>query len=166
MLQGIFNGRIILELPFTQEEAVFSIQKEGVFALWISGKLLTRTPIGYFEPKIVQAEVGTALDLFASVLSPRINGWKTGRMEWKRFTAAQGNYRLELMISREQSVMGRLSTMVWSDLPPDVTHCTLQVRESQATYLGLVAILLIVLAAGGIIGGLVLGLLAGQLFVV
>jgi len=85
-------------------------------------------------------------------------------MELFRFTAPAGKYTLKLIPGSSISTVENSIVNLLTAKMVDYDKYFIQVRKSQPTFLVFIAIALIVLAGLCIIGGLVLGLLADQIF--
>jgi hypothetical protein len=160
-----FFGNIIIEIPFTQKSAEFILPASGNYSIWHRGQFFRKAPLDEFIPEIVNQATGSEIKLSSLLLRPNQNNGKNARMELFRFSAPAGKYTLKLIPG--SSISGVENSII--NLVPakmvDYNKYFIQVRESQPTFLVIVAIVLIALAGFCIIGGLVLGLLADQIFI-
>ena len=159
-----FNGAILLDLPFTQKSGVFSISEAGHFSVWHKGTLRRKAPLGKFRPRVYNQITQGEIQLNHSLMSPRVNGFSTGRMELFTFYAMAGNYILDLAEGSSVSGLQQLIGNIIPVKPIDLSQYFIQVRASQSQLLTLLAIPLILLGAAGIACGLVFGILADKFF--
>ena len=163
LLRKSFNGTVLLESAFDKPTACFSVTKSGVHSVWMKGPLFRRTPINKLHPQIFNEATKEEISLNTSLLSPRSNGFSTGRMELYTFSAEAGSYRLEIT---EGSGISGVQQWLASAFPArnvDLKKYFIQIRESQSPLYTLLAIPVILAGGFGIIGGFVLGLLANQI---
>ncbi len=163
LLRKSFNGALLLEIPFSPLKTQLYISKAGTFSIWQKGKLLTRTPVDRLRPYIYSALTKKELKLNHSLLSPRTNDFTTGRMELFTFYAPFGNCIIEL---KEGTSLVGLHNLISKIIPSksiDMTKFCIQVRKSQPQVYLFLAIPMVILGMGGIIGGFVLGILADQI---
>jgi len=164
LVKKTFNGEIILEIPFSQKISTFEITKPGVYSIWHKGKIFRKAPLDKFKPLIRNAVTKEEIVLIPSFFRPNSNNGRTGRMELFRFSAPAGKFKLELtegssVTSLEQAISGLFPLK-----QVDVDHYFIQVRESQPLLFVILGIVMLVLSGLCIIGGLVIGILAGQIF--
>jgi hypothetical protein len=160
MLKGVFNGKVIAEIPFTQKEVVFDINRAGVYAIWQKGQLFRRTPVDKFQLKINKLPGGEEISLPRSFFSPFLNGMDTGRMEMNRFSVESGSYRLTIVEGTNVSLFEKIASSIIPAKPVDYKQYFIQVRESRPVYYMLAAIPLFTLSGFCMIGGLVAGFMA------
>ncbi len=163
LVQKSLGGTVLLEIPYLQKTGQFTVLKAGYFSIWQKGSLRKRTPINQFKPYIFNEQTNELLKLSFSLMRPQVKGFSVGRMAICSFFALPGNYRLEL---REGSSVSKLEGLLANVVPVgkiDLAKYFVQVRASQFFLFTFLAVILIVLGAFGIIGGLVLGLLADQM---
>lgn len=164
LVKKTFYGNIILEIPYSQKSAEFILPDQGHYSIWHRGQFFRKAPLDEFKPEVINRSTGLKIDLSSFLLRPNQNNGKNARMELYRFSAPAGKYRLELTagssVSKvEQRIIGLIpARMVEYD------KYFIQVRESQPVFIVLLGLVLIVLAGLTIIGGLVLGILADQIF--
>lgn len=161
-LRKSFNGKVLIEIPFGQKCTVFEIQDQGVYAIWQKGPYLRELPSTRFRPVIYSETDGKRITLTPSVLRPNTTGGKTIKMELFRFSALPGKYRIELAEGSSVSKTERLLTSLIPLSRADSGQYWIQIRESQPLAKVLLGILLLVFSGIIIIGGFVLGILAGQ----
>jgi hypothetical protein len=165
LVKKTFYGKIILEIAFTQKKAGFELKKEGNYSIWHKGQQWRKAPLDEFKPEITRESTGSKIVLSTLLLRPNQNNGKNARMELFRFKAPAGRYMLEL---KPGSSISAPEDVLISQLPArliDPDKYFIQVRESQPAFMVLVSITAVVLASIFIIGGLVLGLLADQIFI-
>jgi hypothetical protein len=161
-LRKSFFGKILVEIPFTQREAEIDIVDSGDYGIWQKGKLLKRTLFNRFDLQLVNAATGHAISLHSLFFAPHVNGFDTGRIEWKRFNAPIGRYHLHLIEHSSHTVSRGILSAFMSDRPVDYSQYWLQVRESQPAYFMIIAIPMIILSVACIFGGLVLAINAKE----
>ena len=160
-----FYGDLLLELPYLDQAGLFEVKKAGIHSIWFKGQLYRRIPSDQFRPKIINSVTDEELVLSYSLLAPSITGFGDGRVEVLKFFALPGQYRIML---EEGSSVPKLLAVLFrfakSIKPIDPAQFFIQVRESQTRILTFIGIPMILLGAGGIIGGIVLGSLAHEIF--
>lgn len=165
LIRRSFYGPMFLELSYLQGTGQFTLIEEGDYSVWHKAPLLRRVPIDKYRPHIYNDLTNEEVSLSPSYLGMQANGFDQGRLELFTFSAGPGNYTLML---KEGSSISGLQKMIANFIPqPDGTDLSkhfIQVRKTQPKLLAFLAIPIIVLGAGGIIGGFVLGLLADQVF--
>jgi hypothetical protein len=160
MLKGVFNGELIVEIPFTQKEVSFEITRPGIYAIWQKGKLFRRTPVDKFQLKLHQVPSGENIPLPRSIFSPHLNGFETARMEMNRFSADRGSYCLNIVEGSSVSSFEKLAASLFPAKLVDYREYFIQVRESRPVYYMIAAIPLLILAGFCIFGGIVAGITA------
>lgn len=164
LVQKSFSGNIVLEIPYSQKSAEFVISKPGNYSIWHKGQFFRKAPLDEFKPEITDKSNGTRTDLTSLLFRPNSNNGVTARMELYRFTAPAGKYLLEL---KEGKSISTIENKVISLVPAkmvDYDKYYIQIRDSQPLIVLLTGIVLITLSGLCIIGGLVLGILADQIF--
>jgi len=164
MVRKTFSGNIILEIPYLQKSAQFAISKPGNYSIWHKGQIFRRAPLDEFKPVITNDSTGIEITLHSLLFRPNSNNAVTARMEIFRFTAPAGKFTLEL---KEGSSITRIENSFIKQLPfkmvePDQYY--IQIRQSQPFGIVIIGIVLMALSGFCIIGGLVLGILANQIF--
>jgi len=165
ILISAFNGQVLLRLPYNDNIGAFTITKAGYHSIWQKGPMLKKTPLAKFRPHIRNTVTGEVIPIHRSIMSPRSNSFSNGEMEIFTFHAPKGNYEMSLVAGSSISSVLRL---VGSALPlpdMDTSKYSLEIRESQSQFLTFLAIPLILLGIAGMAGGLVLGLVAEQIFI-
>lgn len=164
MVRKTFSGNIILEIPFTMKSAQFRLPVPGTYSIWHKGQFFRKAPLDEFRPVIIDRSTSEEIKLHSLLFRPNANNGKTARMEIFRFTAPAGDYVLTLA---EGSSISALENSVISRMPVkmvDYNKYFIQVRESQPFIIGVAGIVLIAISGFFIIGGLVIGILADQIF--
>ena len=164
LVRNSFTGNIILEMPYLQKSAQFEITKPGTYSIWHKGQYLRRAPLNEFRPVIINETESTEIRLSSILFRPNSNNASTARMELFRFSAPQGKYRLELV---EGSSISGVENSFIKRLPVkmvDYDKYFIQVRKSQPLIILIAGIILITVSGLCIIGGLVLCILAEQIF--
>lgn len=165
LFSNAFNGIILLTLPYNDNAGSFTVSKPGVYAIWHKGPLFKKTPLTYFKPHILNTATDKEIKLNRSMVSPRSNNFNTGRMEIFTFKAEAGHYELKLVPGSSTS---RFQAMIGGAIPLtniDLNHYSIEIQKSQAQILTILAIPLLLLGIAGIVGGLVIGLLAEKIFI-
>jgi len=159
-----FGGKTLAEIPFLQKTGTFEIAQPGVYALWHQGQAFRKLPVDRFRPAITREDTGERIALTPSLLRPQVR--KRGRfsMELFRFRAEPGAYGIELAEGSSVSAVEALIARAVPAREADLREYVLQVRESQPVVHLLIGIPLLVVSGCLMIGGLVLGILAGQIF--
>ncbi|MCI0474543.1 MAG: hypothetical protein L0Y76_13275 [Ignavibacteria bacterium] len=159
-----FSGKIIVEIPYSQKSSEFTLAGPGNYSVWHKGTFFRKAPLDEFKPEILSKSTGLKIRLYPSLFRPNSNNGRTARMELYRFSAPEGKYVLEL--NPGSSISGTENSII--DLIPakmvDYDKYFIQIRESQPLIHLLMGIVLIALAGICMIGGLVFGILAGQIF--
>ena len=163
-VQKTFSGNIILEIPYSQKYAEFILDKPGTYSIWHKGQFFRKAPLDEFKPEIINKSTGLKIRLTSFLLRPNSNNGKTARMELYRFYASTGRYIMELTegssISGAENIFIRLIPVKMVDYD----KYFIQIRESQPVFHVLIGIVLITLGGLCMIGGLVFGILADQIF--
>ncbi|MFO7620545.1 MAG: hypothetical protein R6W81_04685 [Bacteroidales bacterium] len=165
LVNKTFSGNILLEIPYARKTAEFSLPRAGTYSIWHKGESFRKAPLDEFKPVIIDKSTSEEMKLSSLLLRLNSNNRKTARMELFRFSAPAGNYIIALtegssITGLENSIIG-LTPFKMAD--PDKYF--IQVRESQPLLITLAGIVMIVLAGFCILGGLILGILADQIFV-
>ncbi|MGE8640076.1 MAG: hypothetical protein ACN6PR_15590 [Achromobacter sp.] len=164
LISRAFAEKILVEVPYRQKEASFSIAATGTYAIWQKAPLFKRTPVGEFRPEVRSSSSGQPLALRASLLRPTVNNGLTGRMELFTFFAPAGQYKIDIVdgtsVSKVELALSALLPVRKTVRPDD--YC-LQVTKARSPFILLAGIFLCLIAAGCIIGGFVLGIVAHQL---
>ncbi|MGE9312254.1 hypothetical protein ACLOAU_11430 [Niabella sp. CJ426] len=163
LMRKSLNGVVLLEIPYLQKAGQFTVAKAGHFSIWQRGSLMKRTPIDQFRPSVYNERTSEPLKLSFSVMRLQVNSFSVGRIQIYGFYAQPGDYRLQL---EDGTSVSKLESLVAKVVPLpgiDLAKYFIEVRTSQSPVFIFLAIPLILLGAFGIIGGLVLGLLADQI---
>ncbi|RVU00970.1 hypothetical protein EOD41_10080 [Mucilaginibacter limnophilus] len=165
LIRRSFYGTVFLEIAYSEGGGRFTLIEAGSFSIWLKAPLLKRVALDKYKPQIYNVATGEELHLSYSITGMHANGFYEGRQEIFTFSAEPGEYQLQLIkgssLSGLQSIITRLMP---SGDNIDLSKHFLQVRETQPAILAFLAIPIIILGVGGIIGGFVLGLLADQVF--
>ncbi len=160
LIRKAFNGKVLLSIPYLQNDGQFSVTKAGQFSVSQKGPIFKRTPIDKFKMHIYETSTNKELKLQFSLLRPHKNDFSTARVELFRFYASEGNYKIAF---KEGSNIPKLESVIGNIMPlptVDLSKYFIEIRESQSQIITFLAILIILLGIGGAIGGFVLGLLA------
>lgn len=164
LVHKTFSGNIVLEIPYRHKSAEFVLDKPGNYSIWHKGQFFRKAPLDEFRPEVTDVNTGQKAKLTSFLFRPNTNNGSTARMELYRFSAPAGNYLLEL---KEGKSISTIENKVINLVPArmvDYDKYYIQVRESQPVYLVMAGIVLIALCGLCIIGGLVMGILADQIF--
>jgi hypothetical protein len=164
LVQKTFSGNIILELPYLRKSSEFLLTKPGNYSVWHKGQFFRKAPLDQFRPEITSKSTGLKIKLWPSLFRPNANDGRTARMELYRFTAPAGEYKLELTEGSSISFAEKSIIRVVPARMVEYDKYFIQVRESQPRFVAMIGIGLITLAGLCIIGGLVFGILADQIF--
>lgn len=165
LVRKSFFGTVLLNLPYLKQSGTFTITTPGKHAIWYKGPLYRKIPSDKFRPRIFDAGLNIEIDTSFSIIESYVNGFSEGRIEAFTFDAPAGNYRMELAEGGEVPALLKFMSKIIPDIRKvDLEKFYVQVRQSQPRYYAFLAILLILLGAFGIIGGLVLGILADKIF--
>jgi hypothetical protein len=145
MLKGIFNGKVLAEVPFTQKEVIFEVTTPGIYAVWQKGQLFRRTLVDKYVLELMKEPSGEQVALARSFFNPHVNGFDGARMEMNRFSAQAGHYRLILKEKSGASIFEGLFYRLFPARPIDYM---------------IAAIPLFTLSGLFIIGGFVAGFMA------
>lgn len=159
-----FSGNIVLEIPYSQKSAEFVLSTPGSYSIWHKGQFFRKAPLREFKPEIVNKSTGLKIRLYPSLFRLNANNGKTARMKLYGFHAPAGNYTLTLAEGSSISGMEDKFIRLLPAKMVDYNKYFIQVRESQPAFIGLIGVVLIALSAFCIIGGLVIGILADQIF--
>ena len=165
LVQKSFSGNIVLEIPYSQKSSELILTKQGSYSIWHKGQFFTKAPLDEFRPEITDTSTGLKTKLTSMLFRPNANNGRTARMELFRFTAPAGRYLLELKEGKSISGIESRAINLIPARMVDYDKYYIQVRESQPLYLLAAGIALVVLFSLCIIGGLVFGILADQIFV-
>jgi len=164
LVQKTFSGNIILRLPYLQRSSDFILPKHGSYSIWHEGQFFRKAPLDEFRPEITSKSTGQIIRLWPSLFRPNWNNGRKARMELYRFSAPDGEYRLELTEGSSISAAEKSIIRVVPAKMVDLDKYFILVRESQPRFIAIIGIGLIALAGFCIIGGLVFGILADQIF--
>ncbi len=159
-----FSGKVLLELPYIQKSATFEITESGVYSIWQKGQYFRKLPVDKFKPVIYNESTKERIVLFPSIFRPNSNDGIMAKIELFRFSATPGKYSIDLA---EGSSITKFESVLSSIFPAkkaDIDKYYILVRESQPFYYIIIGIPLIAIAGILMIGGLVFGILADQIF--
>ena len=165
ILISAFNGQVLLQLPYNDNVGAFTITKAGYHSIWQKGPMLKKTPLAKFRPQIRNTVTGEVIPIHRSLMSPRSHSFSNGEMEIFTFHAPKGNYEMSFVAGSSVSLVQRLVGNAIPLADMDTSKYSLEIRESQSQFLTFLAIPLILLGVAGMAGGLVLGLIADQIFI-
>ena len=164
LVRKSFSGKILLELPFIQKSATFEITESGVYSIWQKGQYFRKLPVDKFKPVIYNEATRERISLFPSIFRPNSNDGKTVKIELFRFSATPGKYSIDLAEGSSIAKLEKVLSSVFPAKKADIDKYYILVRESQPFYYILIGIPLIAISGILIIGGLVFGILADQIF--
>ena len=137
----LVNTKLLYEMPCVDKEGTFFLPK-GMYGIWLSGKLFTKSPIGKVGFKITNQQTGKTVPLSVSILK----GFVKGRMELYWFRAKEGNYLLSL--AGEGNIIEKVEAAIADIIikkPVDYSQFSVQIRERHSVFIFLLSILEIVL---------------------
>jgi len=164
LLQKNFSGNIVLEIPYSQKSAELIIPESGYYSIWHKGQFFRKAPLDEFRPQIISKLTGEKVKLSTLWLRPNTNNGKTARMELFRFSAPAGKYFLELTDGSSITVAEKTLLRLLPVKMVDYKEYFIQIRETSSVFLVLAGIVSAVLAGLCIVGGIVFGILADQIF--
>ena len=141
----LVNTKLLYEMPCVDKEGTFFLPK-GMYGIWLSGKLFSKSPIGKIGFKITNQQTGRMVPLSISILKTSSSGFTKGRMELYWFHAEEGNYLLSL--AGEGNIIEKAEAAIadiMSKKPVDYSQFSVQIRERRSVFIFLLAILEIVL---------------------
>ena len=141
----LVNTKLLYEMPCVDKEGTFFLPK-GMYGIWLSGKLFTKSPIGKVGFKITNQQTGRTVPLSISILKTSSSGFTKGRMELYWFQAEEGNYLLSL--AGEGNIIERAEAAIADIIikkPVDYSQFSVQIRERHSVFIFLLSILEIVL---------------------
>jgi hypothetical protein len=162
LVRKSFGGKTLLEMPFLQHTAEFTIEKSGTYAIWQKGQYFRKLPVDQFKPEIIRKDSGEKMSLFPSIFRPNSNDGGTVRMEIFRFSASPGKYVLTITEGSSITAPERWLSKLFPVKKTDVSQYFILIRESQPRWLLFTGIFLITLSGLLMIGGLVAGILYSQ----
>jgi hypothetical protein len=164
LVRKSFSGDVLLELPFVQKSATFEITESGVYSIWQKGQYFKKLPVDKFKPVIYNEATKEKLSLFPSIFRPNSNDGSTVKIELFRFSAEPGKYSIDLVEGSSITKLESLLSSVFPAKKADINKYYILVRESQPFYYILIGVPLIAISGFLMIGGLVFGILADQIF--
>ncbi|WP_295835483.1 hypothetical protein [uncultured Veillonella sp.] len=151
------SAKMLYEMPYTNKEGTFTLERSGTYGLWLSGKMFTKAPIGEFGFNLVDEKTGRTIPLFLSIMRARVNGITHSRMELYTFDAGPGTYRLSVTEDPFvlDVVMKKVGDKVIKDAI-DYNQFTIQIYTHTSFVLRFISIWMIAL-------GLIIAVLGGVL---
>lgn len=153
----------ILELPFLDKSGEFTLTKPGRYRIWQAGRRFRKTLLSDVKLRVTNTATQEEVSLSPVLVPMQVNGMSKARNDVFSFRANEGVYRLELTPGRSVSAVSYaiLSLLPFKKMAPE--DFSLQVRESDigATILYILAI---IFSAQLMIGGVLVALLADQIF--
>lgn len=159
-----FGGKVLLELPFIQKKATFEITESGVYSIWQKGQYFRKLPVDKFKPVIYNEATKERIVLSPSIFRPNSNDGITVKIELFRFSAAPGKYSIDLAEGSSITKLESVLSAIFPAKKADIDKYYILVRESQPFYYVIIGIPLMAIAGILMIGGLVFGILADQIF--
>ena len=149
------NSEVIYELPFTDEQGTFTIVHNGDYALWLSGKKFTKSPLGEFGLSVLNKTTGENVKLSEIFLRDGVDLFKRGRMMLYSFQAEEGEYLISL--DNEGSIRDKMSNFLTNVIirkPVDYKLFSIQVRTHVSSTILTLCILTNIFASAMIISGI------------
>ena len=153
------DSEVIYDLPFTDEQGTFTIVSEGRYALWLSGKKFTKSPLGEFSLSVINKTTGEHVQLSENFLRAGVDLFKRGRMQLYSFQAEEGTYLISL--DKEGSIRDKTSNLLANIIirkPVDYSLFSIQVRTHVSSLILVLCILANIFASAMIVLGIVLPL--------
>jgi len=160
LVRKSFAGEVVAEFPFAQKGADFEIIRPGDYAIWQKGQYLRKMPLDKFRPVIHDKSTKDTIPLTAPLFRPNSVKPGTVQMEIFRFKAETGRYHVELAPGRSVSSLEQIISSLIPAKDASLENYFIMIRESQPFIHLLSGILLLVLSALMVIGGLVMGILS------
>lgn len=160
ILKKSFAGDVVAEFPFSQKGADFEIIRPGVYTIWQKGQYLRKMPLDKFRPVIHDKSTKDTIPLTAPLFRPNIVKTGTVQMEIFRFKAETGRYHIELAPGSSISALESFFTSLVPAKDASLEKYFIIVKESQPFLTLLSGIMLLVVSALMITGGLVMGILS------
>jgi len=164
LIRKILNSEKLIELPLNESEGKFFVAKAGKYAIWQKGKIFTKTPLKDFHPEIIDLQSGTTVQLSPTLMRITSNSFSESQMELYTFDADTGNYLLKMepgsAISTFESTLSNFIPLITADR----SDYYILIREKVSVGYLFSGILLLIISFGAIVGGLIFGSLAHQLF--
>ena len=164
LIHNTFSGTIVHEVPYSLKSSEFDISAGGYYSVWHKGPFFRKAPVADYKPVVTNASTGENIRLTHSIFRPNSNYGRSSRMELYRFYAPGGRYIFNLA---EGSSITKAEKKLIDLIPAkkvDPDRYFIQVRESQPGISVVIGILLIIVSGFCLIGGLVFGILARQIF--
>jgi hypothetical protein len=150
------GGIVILDVPLEQTEATFTVPKEGNYAIWQKGRTLQKISYAMPVPNINNEQTGHPVKLNYPLARVTSNNGSTGRIRIYTFYAQAGHYRYELPNNTPEQNSWRQK--LEARTKNKTSGYFLEIKESKPTLWLVAGILLILVSAFCIIGGLVFSL--------
>ncbi|EFM38536.1 hypothetical protein HMPREF0379_1726 [[Eubacterium] yurii subsp. margaretiae ATCC 43715] len=151
------DSEVIYELPFSDEQGTFTIVHDGSYALWLSGKKFTKSPLGEFGLSVINKTTGENVQLSENFLRDGVNLFKRGRMMLYSFQAEEGEYLISF--DREGSIRDKMSNFLANVIirkPVDYSLFSIQVRTHVSSVILTLCILANIFASSMIVLGIIL----------
>lgn len=153
------DSEVIYDLPFTNEQGTFTIVSKGRYALWLSGKKFTKSPLGEFGLTIINKSTGEHVHLSEIFLRSSVDVFKRGRMQLYSFQAEEGTYLISL--DKEGSIRDKMSNFLANMIirkPVDYSLFSIQVCTHVSSHILVPCILANIFASAMIVLEIVLPL--------
>jgi len=150
------DSEVIYDLPFIDEQGTFTIVSKGRYALWLSGKKFTKSPLGEFGLTIINKSTGEHVHLSEIFLRSGVDVFKRGRMHLYSFQAEEGTYLISL--DKEGSIRDKMSNLLANIIirkPVDYSLFSIQVRTHVSSLILVPCILANIFASAMIISGII-----------
>lgn len=140
------NTEIVYELPYCDDEGIFTIYNRGKYGLWLSGTLFKKSPLGDFGIEIVNQKTGEYIPLKRNLIHTSINGFKTSRMLLYTFQAEEGTYIISFTSTENfrDKITVLIKNMV-SKKSVDNYSFSIQIRTHPSIYILTICFLSIIL---------------------
>jgi hypothetical protein len=162
LLLKFTGAKTLLKIPIYQGLASFTVNKDGKYAIWQSGRKLQRVPITMKSPVITNQQTGNRIGIYNTLSRVYVNDGSNGRIQVFTFTANAGTYNLELPEATSNI------ELLYAGKALQTTSRTeayfLEIKEHKPAYLLVFSILIILLAAACTITGFILAINTPQVF--
>jgi hypothetical protein len=149
-----FSGAILLEIPYSQRTGQFTITTPGAFTIWQKGKFQKQGVATNLQPIIRHATTQQEVPVYSVRSQVYSNNGSVGRLQLFSFSAQEGSYTLQLVEGSGRVNMGSFFSKILPSKPLDLSKYFIQVSERQPTYFIVFGVLLILLGAFAVIGGM------------
>ena len=160
-IRKALGGAVLLDIPLRQSEAIFTVEKEGNYAIWQKGRFLGRVAVTVPLPTIYNEQTGEKLRLDYPFATVRSNNGSTGKIRMLTFYASAGKYHYQLFANTFEQ--NNWLDKNRSGKKSNIDNLSLEIKESRPAIWLVLGILILILSAFCIISGLVFTLNPGAI---